>query len=210
MERKVLFDLDGTLMTGDYHSTESKYFTQLYGDKAYSFLDGLVKYLDEYEHRFKRYEIDVLSSFLTDKAGFLISEKDINGWIECIAEIDNVLEDGIIDVLEYFQSQRYTLGVLTNWVKRAQEKRLINMGIRDYFSELYTGDIVLKPHLETYYVAIGKYPKEKCVIIGDNSEKDYGVPMSIGINSYLYDKKDKYPEITKNKVKKLNEIIRYY
>lgn len=59
-------------------------------------------------------------------------------------------------------------------------------------------------------MAIGKYPKEKCVIIGDNSEKDYGVPMSIGINSYLYDKKDKYPEITKNKVKKLNEIIRYY
>lgn len=208
MERKILFDLDGTLMTGDYHTTESKYFTELYGDKAYGFLDELVKDLDEYEHRFKKYEIDVLSRFLTDKAGFLISEKDIDGWIECTAEIDNVLEDGIIDVLDFFQSEGCVLGVLTNWVRRTQEKRLINMGIRDYFSELYTGDIGLKPHLETYRVAIGKYPKEKCIIIGDNSEKDYGAPRSIGINAYLYDKHDRYTDITHNKVKKLNEIIK--
>ncbi len=206
--KRFIFDLDGTLLTGDF-SEEHNFFHSIYGKDSYKLSDNVVKYLDSYEKKNKKYDREELSKYLTIVSGLNVTPQVIDGWNEIVGFIPSVIEDGVLDILEYLKSKDYSLAVLTNWFGVAQKKRLERAGLLEYFDDVYTGDMVLKPHKSSYLCAKNQFNIDECVMVGDNLLKDYIAPRSVGMHSIIYDKKD-IQHKTVTKVKKMNEIKEKY
>ena len=203
--KRVVFDLDGTLLTGSF-DFEHDYFRSIFQEEAEPLIKNIGTYLDEYERTFPRYSNYTLSRFLTTKSGLIITDEIIDGWCDVMSDVPDTIEDGIYEVLEHLKSEGDSLAVLTNWYGITQIPRLERANMLDYFDEVYTGDIVLKPHKCSYIMAKKDFDKRDCYFIGDNVDKDYIGPRSCGMNSILYDKYDNHHSSIV-KVKKMNEII---
>ena len=195
-------------MTADYKA-EKEYFDSVLGEKSDIFSQMIPLLLDEYEANYPRYEIGLLSDFLIKRTGYNISEDIIKGWIDSFGKCPSVIEDGVIDTLEYLKRNDSSLIVLTNWFLDSQNERLKSSGLREYFDGIIAGDIVLKPRKEAYMLAREHYKNKECLYIGDNLEKDYVGPRSCGIDSILYDKDDKHNNNIV-KVKRMKEIRNLY
>ena len=208
MEKKrFIFDLDQTLMTADYNM-EKEYFKTVLGKQGEIFFDMIPALLSEYESIYPKYEIDNLCRFLTMTTKINFTVDIIKGWIDSFGMCRSEMEDGIIDTLEYLKSKDKSLVVLTNWFFESQAVRIINSGLSDYFDEIYTGDMCLKPRRDAYMMAIDRFSSDECVVIGDDINKDYYGPRLYGIDSVVYDKKDKYDHV--QKVKSMKEIKEIY
>lgn len=210
MEKKrFVFDLDGTLLTGNYQLTDD-YFLSIYQEEGIPFIQNVGKYLDLYENQFLSYDEALLSKFLSEKAHMNISEDVIDGWIQIVGDqLDDTIEDGVFDTLEYLKKKDKSIVVLTNWFGKTQIPRLERHGLLPYFDTIYTGDGFVKPHRKAYLWARDSYHPKECVFIGDNLEKDYYGPRSYNMESILYDKEDRYSNRLV-KIKKMEEIIERY
>ena len=80
--KKFIWDLDETLLSGDF-SYENIYFKEkLQGQDIECFLQNKHDYLIEYERTFFKYDVKLLSDFLSLKSGIVIDETVIRGWNE--------------------------------------------------------------------------------------------------------------------------------
>ncbi len=208
MKKRYVFDLDGTLLTGSF-DFEKDYFESVYGDDSIDLVNNMGMYLDEYEKTFPKYRRDDLSSFLSLKSGILVTPKIIDGWIEVMSDVPDTMEDDIIYVLEELKKKDCSLAVLTNWFGETQIPRLKRAGMIEYFDNIYTGDLTLKPHKQSYEIARSDYKKNECIFIGDNIDKDYIGPRACGMESVLYDKNERFHN-SLVKVKKMDEMLKKY
>ena len=205
---RFIFDLDGTLLSMGYEC-EKEYFNSILGDKSFKFLESLPRLLDNYENDYSRYDEEMLSSYLTQNSGCNITVDVIRGWLKANEVMSDVMEDGVIETLEYLKSKGYSLVVLTNWFSDFQKDRLEKHNLIQYFDEIYTGEEYVKPHKRAYFNACGPFKLGECVVIGDTVYKDYIVPKCLGLDAILYDKNDKHPKHL-DKVKRIDEIIKRY
>ena len=203
--KRVVFDLDGTLLTGSF-DFEYEYFSSLFGEEGVKLVDNMGKYLSEYEKNNPRYCHEWLSKYLSNKTGLDINNIVLDGWMEAMDVVPDTMEDGVIQTLEYLKRNDCSLAVLTNWYSRNQVPRLKKAGILHYFDNVYTGDFVLKPHKNAYMWAKGDFDIDECLFVGDNLDMDYIGPRMYGFESVLYDKNDKHGKTLK-KIKRIDEII---
>ena len=206
--KRFIFDLDGTIMTSD-PQLERDYFRSIYGDFGDEFVDQIPKLLDVYENTFPRYDIKMLSDYLTSKTNFKVTPKVVRDWVLILAGVPDTKEEDIEKVLEYFKRKDYSLAVLTNWFRDTQIPRLKKAGVLEYFDEIYTGDDFLKPQKRAFLTALGDFQPQEAVFIGDSVNRDYIGPRACGIHSILYDKKDIHHK-TLVKVKRLDELMEKY
>ena len=207
-KQRVIFDLDGTLLTHDYQE-ERKLFYDSFHEQAPLLLDSMGKLLGEYENRFPCYEERMLANYLPKKTGVNVTPEFIREWIHELAFIDDKMEDGIVEVLEDYKKRGKSLAVLTNWFGETQIPRLRNAGLLDYFDEVYTGDLFLKPKPIAFFTAIQHYQPRECLFVGDHLERDYIGPRACGFDSVLYDKEEINHESVV-KVKSLRELVGKY
>ena len=64
MKKRFIFDLDGTLLNGDYSLT-NQYLLDELGESVTPFLENMSEYLAIYERNFKHYNDEELSRFLS-------------------------------------------------------------------------------------------------------------------------------------------------
>lgn len=206
--KKFIWDLDETLLSGDF-SYENIYFKEkLQGQDIECFLQNKHDYLMEYERTFFKYDVKLLSDFLSLKSGIVIDETVIRGWNEHNKTIPDNIHMGAEEVLSYLQSKGYQNILYTNWFKDVQEERLRRANLLEYFSEIYGGELAIKPNAIGYKKIIKDVNPKEVVMIGDNIINDVLVPRSIGITSYHYDPLDKNND--KNKIKTLGKIKEMY
>jgi len=206
--KKFIWDLDETLLSGDF-SYENIYFKEkLQGQDIECFLQNKHDYLIEYERTFFKYDVKLLSDFLSLKSGIVIDETVIRGWNEHNKTIPDTIHMGAEEVLSYLQSKGYQNILYTNWFKDVQEERLRRANLLEYFSEIYGGEFAIKPNAVGYKKIIKDVNPTEVVMIGDNIINDVLVPRSIGITSYHYDPLDKNND--KNKIKTLGKIKEMY
>lgn len=206
--KKFIWDLDETLLSGDF-SYENIYFKEkLQGQDIECFLQNKHDYLIEYERTFFKYDVKLLSDFLSLKSGIVINETVIRGWNEHNKTIPDTIHMGAEEVLSYLQSKGYQNILYTNWFKDVQEERLRRANLLEYFSEIYGGEFAIKPNAVGYKKIIKDVNPNEVVMIGDNIINDVLVPRSIGITSYHYDPLDKNND--KNKIKTLGKIKEMY
>ncbi len=204
MKKRIIFDLDGTLLTGDWSHTD-KYFADRYGDDAIPFTKNMNEILETYEKNHLKYDYDTLSGYLKGATGLDITPRDIIEWNLLVEEVKDILEDDVCDTLEYLKSQGASLVVLTNWFENTQSRRLERAGLLNYFDVVYGGDIYTKPHKEAYWIAAANYRPEECLFVGDSLDNDYIGPRACGMDSILYEKDINSGNILV-KVKKLSEL----
>ena len=203
--KKFIWDLDGTLLSGDFSTHEISYFKEkLMGQDIETFLKNKYSYLMEYERTFLRYDTKLLSDFLSLRSGLVIDETVIMGWNEHSKSVPDTIHTGAEEVLSYLQSKGYQNILYTNWFKDVQEERLRKANLLEYFSEIYGGELAIKPNAVGYKKIIKDVNPNEVVMIGDNIINDVLVPRSIGITSYHYDPLDKNND--KNKIKTLGKI----
>ena len=208
MIKKIIWDLDETLLSADFRREDDFFKEQILDEKVEGFIKNKVKYLMEYERTFFKYDIKLLSEFLTLRSGIKIDEKLIEYWNGHNKNISDVIHDGAEEVLSYLQSKGYQNILYTNWFKDVQKERLRNANLLEYFSEIYGGDFAIKPNAIGYKKIIKDVNPNETVMIGDNIINDVLIPRSIGITSYHYDPLDKSND--KNKIKTLRKIKEIY
>jgi len=117
----------------------------------------------------------------------------VDDWFKALGERTIDLEDDIVDTLEYLQQKKYDMVVLSNFNGHVQRARAHNAGILKYFTAIYGSDMCkMKPHPSSYQLAIGQYPKEACVMVGDNIREDYMGAISFGMNAIFLDRKGQH------------------
>lgn len=206
--KKFIWDLDETLLSGDF-SYEYIYFKEkLQGQDIECFLQNKHDYLIEYERTFFKYDVKLLSDFLSLKSGIVIDETVIRGWKEHNKTIPDTIHMGAEEVLSYLQSKGYQNILYTNWFKDVQKERLRRADLLEYFSEIYGGELAIKPNAIGYKKIIKDVNPKEVVMIGDNIVNDVLVPRSIGITTYHYDPLEKSKD--KNKIKTLKKIKEMY
>ncbi|MDD6245214.1 MAG: HAD family hydrolase [bacterium] len=208
MIKKVIWDLDGTLLSADFRKEDDFFKEQILDEKVDEFIKNKVKYLMEYERMFFKYDTKLLSEFLTLRSGLKIDEKIIEDWMEHNKNIPDTIHSGAEEVLSYLQSKGYQNILYTNWFQEVQKGRLRNANLLEYFSEIYGGELAIKPNAIGYKKIIKDVNPNETVMIGDNIINDVLVPRSIGITSYHYDPLDK--DNDKNKIKTLKKIKEMY
>ena len=206
MKTRYIFDLDGTLLTGDFSATDD-YFKNIFGPQAYELSANMGKYLGRYERLFERYEIDTLSKYLSMKTDLPISPRIIREWINEMDKVLDFKEQEVEQVLDTLKSNDKSIAVLTNWFGTTQIARLEKSGLIDYFDDIYTGDQVLKPHKQAYHKAAKGYNPKEVIFIGDNVDFDYIGPKTCGYDAVLYDKNNIQHETIK-KVKRMKDVLK--
>ena len=202
---RFIFDLDGTLLFGNYEE-EKEYFLSVLKEKGEPFLENLIMYLDKYEKMLPYYSKKVLSTFLLLNANVYLPPEIIEGWIDVNCNMKDEVEPTAIETLEYLKSKNKSIVVLTNWFSKTQISRLKNSNLLQYIDEVYGGDLYLKPNQESYLNASTGFDINKCIMIGDDFEKDYLGPREVGMNSILYDPNNKISE-TSDSIKSLKKVI---
>ena len=204
-KQRVIFDLDGTLLTND-PGLEREYFEDVFGKEGGDLiLSQIPELLGNYENRYPVYDTAMLARYLTATTGFSFSPKIIEEWVNRLAFVPDEKEAHIDEVLDYLKSKDMSLAVLTNWFAGTQIPRLKKAGLLEYFDQVYTGELFLKPHKEAFYGAIGSYQPEECIFIGDSVERDYIGPKACGMDAILYDKRNIHHK-SLVKVRNLNEL----
>ena len=182
MIRRVIWDLDNTLMERDLKAEKAFFQENLSVNQGMT----LLSLLSEYEESFSRFDISMLATFCQKKVDFPIQEAFFRRWFSVHVDYPGVIIDGAKEVLSYL----YYLGVenviCTNDVSDIQRERLRKVGLLPYIQEVYGGEYFFKPYKEAYIRAYGDYLPSQCMMIGDNLEKDVLAPRSLGITSWHY------------------------
>ena len=206
MKKRYIFDLDGTLMRGDFRNFTDQYLLEQLGEEARPVVGHIHDYLSQYERTFPRYTDENLSRFLREQTGVPFTPELIREWDDLVVELPNTLEEGVLETLEELKRRNRDIVVLTNWYTESQRKRLAKEGILPYFRAIYGGDLMTKPHKEAYWVAAAGCKPRECIFVGDNVDFDYVGPKSCGYDAVLYDKNDTHHKSIV-KIKRMNEIL---
>ena len=166
MIKRLIFDVDGTLITGvNFIDSVKKTLDKL---RIYSEdnVKLFIKGIKTYEQLYNNYNIksytkhfeQVLSNKLPENFVFIFWE-----------ELKNAIpprSDKLISTISEL-SQKYELVLLTNYFAISQLNRLNNMGIGKFFKECY-GEHCIKPNQKAYLDACGDNKVEECIMIGDD------------------------------------------
>lgn len=170
MIKRLIFDVDGTLITGvnfisSIEATLNK--LGLYSkENVELFLEAIQSYETVFNSYNKKNYLNHLEKFLgikLDEHFFSIFFDELKS---CVPLENKNLRNSITDL-----SRKYELVLLTNYFKESQLNRLHKMGISNLFLECY-GEELIKPNDEIYLKACGNYYPSECVMIGDDPYLD--------------------------------------
>jgi len=197
---KYIFDLDGTILHADW-DMEDKFFESILDNETYQlFHDDGMKTVNDYENVHERYEIEKLSEFYKSR-GMNLTPDHIKQWIEFNGKhLNDNIDEKTYEIFETLKKNGKEIILLTNWFRDTQVERLRRKNLLDYFDDIVTGDIALKPSEKSYELAVKDTPKDKCIMIGDNYKKDYLGAINYGINAFLIDEE--------NDINKLLEVVK--
>ncbi|WP_115463200.1 YjjG family noncanonical pyrimidine nucleotidase [Winogradskyella aurantiaca] len=129
-------------------------------------------------------------------------------YIEHLTTI-NYLFEGTVDLLEYLK-QNYQLHIITNGFSEAQERKLINSNILDYFQTVTNSEQVgvkkPNPRIFNFAMQVASAAPDESIMIGDNIEADVEGAENVGMNSVWFDYKNSNKDYTKLRISKLNEL----
>jgi HAD superfamily hydrolase (TIGR01549 family) len=203
MIKVISFDIDKTLITGDFDNQIWNQDLPLFYAKSKN-----ISFEEAKKFVFNKYEeykgIDEWTSL-----PFWFKKFGLENWKELLLKNLHLikLNDDVIDVLENLH-KKYKLIVITQNPKEFFEEKLIN--IEKYFDEIFSSTYHYKKLNKDALVYLDIIKKlnikpEEMIHIGDDLEFDYLAPKSIGINAILLDPKNEHN--VKGSVKNLNEAL---
>ncbi len=198
MTKKIIFDIDGTLLKSDNDFLEAfdKYLKE--NKKGFISASALVEAIDDYELVGEIIDKKALVDYVNKRLNVNITINDFDNLLNFYYKEATLINENTKNILEYL-SQKYELTVLSNWFIEGQKKRLKKAGIYSYFQEYYGIDnLGIKPNKWVFEKACYPYKLNECLIVGDNAKVDIKVPLEIGMQALhlnLESTESKYPSI---------------
>ena len=180
MIKRLIFDVDGTLITGIDFFPYIKAALGNYGIYDLSKTKQFLLNIKEYEKTYNRYDRNLYLEFFSDKLGISL---DYHFLEILFNQLKKAIPENSANIKKVLSSlANYELVLLSNYFEESQRNRLTAMGINNYFSNYY-GEQSVKPNELSYKMAQGKHSPSECVIIGDDKELDINIPSSLGFNT---------------------------
>ena len=188
MIKRIIFDIDGTLITGiDFRKCVEKTL-KLYDAYSKENVDIFLTNIPNYEKVHNSYDRLEYLKFFSKKLNIYLNDNFLKIFFEQLKSAIPNYNQKIIDMLESLNN--YELVLLSNFFKESQMNRLKNMKIDKYFSEYY-GEKLIKPNEFAYISSLGNNLPSECVIVGDNLKLDIEIPSKLGLNTiYINSKND--------------------
>lgn len=185
MVKRIIFDIDGTLITNinfwPYLTNALKRCGINDLEKAKQFLLNI----KEYENLHNCYDKDLYLEFFSDKLNLKLDYRFLEIFFQELKKAIPKNSEKIKEMLSRLDG--FELVLLSNFFEESQRNRLTAMGINGYFSEYY-GEKIIKPNELSYKSAQGLHIPCECVIIGDDKKLDIDIPKSLGFNTIYVDK----------------------
>ncbi len=207
MVKRFIWDLDGTILDVDFSKEEELFKRNLSEEDFLKFNALCSDLIKAYEKKYLKYDKKLLSKFLSESSGVLISEKLIEKWIDYMIDTNLFIKEGVVEVLEYLNNLGIENVIYSNWFTKTQIGRLKKVGLDSYFKEIIGGDYYIKPNKEGFLYACGSYKPSECVMVGDSYENDILGALNTGLKVIYYCPND---EVSVPHIKKLNEIKEMY
>ena len=203
MIKRIIFDIDGTLITGVDFSSYVANTLKKYGIEDVEKTKQFLLNIKEYEKTYNSYDRNLYLKFFGDKLGCELDNHFLEIFFQ---ELRKAIPENAEKIKSMLAAMNeYELVLLSNYFEESQRNRLTAMGINDYFSEYY-GESIIKPNELAYRQALGIYQPSECVIIGDDKRLDIDVPKSLGFKTiYVNENGDikRVEELSPKLIKKL-------
>ena len=182
MIKRLIFDIDGTLITGvSFREAIDKSLIE-YGIFSEGNVQSFIKAISTYESHYNGYKQDDYLKYFSNVLGCELGNSFLDIFFKNLGIYASPANnERLIDTIEML-SRKYELVLLSNYFEKSQRNRLEKMGINKYFSE-YHGEKVSKPDRMAYINSIGVHKPEECVMIGDSLELDIKGAKKQGINT---------------------------
>jgi len=205
MIKKVIFDLDNTLM-----DWEDKYIfaiTNVIDKLNLNYSEEKIKEIDdkltEYENEYSLYEKEKFCDYLNKRCNTNLPYEFYDMLMEEQTKCYRMFTESEIDTLEYL-SKKYELIILSNWFTYTQKKRLENAGILKYFSKVSGGDErELKPSLKAFDIVDNK---KECVMVGDSIKNDILPAIEVGMKAILITKNNARKDLRYRQIRKIEDL----
>ena len=205
-KRRFIFDIDGTILEEDYSKEVEFFKKELTSEEGDIFIPQIGDLIAKYENTYNRYDVGLLSEFLSYNSGVEISPELIYKWREVVSNYDPKIIPGAKDLLFYLSVNKAKSVVgLSNWFGDDQMRRLEKAGLLKYFDNFYGGDFYIKPSRESYLNAAGRFSLSDCIVIGDSLENDVYGPYRVGMDAIYFDR-EKRGDANKKLVKSYNRL----
>ncbi|WP_425077254.1 YjjG family noncanonical pyrimidine nucleotidase [Psychroserpens sp. S379A] len=127
-----------------------------------------------------------------DAIEFEVSDDTINqlseDYITYLTTFNHLFE-GTFDILKHLK-QKYQLHIITNGFDEAQQKKMDNANISQYFTTITNSEIagVKKPNpiIFNYALDMAKAKPHESIMIGDNIEADIFGALDVGFDAILF------------------------
>lgn len=188
MIKRLIFDVDGTLITGvnfikPIEATLKK--LNIYNE---SNVKSFLRAISTYEENYNNYNKKDYIKYFENSLGTELDDMFLNIFFEelrnCVPQDAKKLKE-TIEVL----ANKYELVLLTNYFKCSQLNRLNTMGIGHLFLECF-GEELIKPNNDIYLKACGFYQPSECIMIGDDLYLDIEKAKENGINTIFVNSKN--------------------
>ena len=189
MVKRFIWDLDGTILDGDFSKEEKLFKANLSEEDYPKFIDKWFDLLEFYERKYPKYDRKMLSDFLSTNTGVHISKELIDEWSNYMININETIHPGAVEVLDYLNKLGIENVIYSNAFTNTQAGRLKKVGMTSYFKEIIGVDYYMKPCTKGYLYACGPYKSSECVMVGDNYIKDILGAKKAGLRTIYYSPK---------------------
>ena len=118
----------------------------------------------------------------------------------------NHLFEGTYEILDYLKD-KYQLHIITNGFEEAQERKLKNSKIWDYFTTITNSEMVgvkkPNPKIFNFAINLAKANAEESLMVGDSLEADIEGAHNIGMDTIHFD----YKNIHNHHYKKITRLL---
>jgi putative hydrolase of the HAD superfamily len=194
----IFFDLDHTLW--DFDSNSAAAYSKIFVERKIEL--PIEKFLNYYKainlKYWRLYRDDKVTKealrygrlrdtfdFLTYKIDDQLIHALADDYLIELAKF-NKLFDGTHELLTYLKS-KYQLHIITNGFNEVQNTKLVNSGIKKYFDQIITSELVgfKKPNPKVFAFALNKAnaKKEESMMIGDSWEADIMGAKKFGLRT---------------------------
>ena len=205
MIKRLIFDIDGTLISGvDFRKAQKEALIDI-GKYSEENLEKFEQAINEYESNFDTYSKKCYLDFLSKKIGNSLDENFLQSFFKNLSEYAVCKKDDrLVNKMEEL-SKRYELVLLSNFFEESQRARLEKVGLNKFFSEYY-GEEIIKPNKKAFLDALGKHKPEECIMIGDNIYIDIKAALKLNINTIWVNSKSEKFDIKAKKGKNVLDI----